>query len=325
MELEQLSEVDVWAYVSKTASATTIEKVETWKESAEYDDDVFQKISSLYKVTEPSPSKHILDIEKAKSRFFETEKTNNQAQPLWQSILKYAAAIVFIITVTSYSFRLFYKSNEQILVETRFGEQKQVDLPDGSIVYLNASSTLTYNLEMPRTLVLQGEAFFEVAKDKNNPFTVETPDQVIIKALGTSFNVKSYAKSAFTETVLLTGKVEVSLGNYDIKKIIMMPNDKIRIIKSDGRVIKTNSILAQGATAWKQGKIKFSNKTFKEIANDLNIQYDAKIIFENKHISTSKFTGTFDHTTSIKEILEILQTSKHFEFKPTPNNGWIIK
>ena len=321
MKSNQIKETDIWAYISKSSNKATYNRVKQWMNSNDYDAELFNKISAIYKATRENHYIHDLETDTAKKRFFKSIETNKKSH--WKNMFKYAA--VFLILITSATYTYYIVSDNSINIQTAYSEQKQVTLPDGSRVWLNASSIISYNKKHPRTIFLEGEAFFEVVKDKDHPFTVETSDNIIVKALGTSFNVKSYKKQAFTETVLFTGKVEMSSEDYFEQKIILLPNDKIRVIKKDGQIIKSISEDALNSIAWKEGEIKFKNKPFKEIANDLSIQKNITLHFLNEQISNSKFTGSFDLKTPISEILEVLKASKTFEFEHNPKtNEWII-
>lgn len=105
----------------------------------------------------------------------------------------------------------------------------------------------------------------------------------------------------------------------------MIPNDKITFNKNDYKITKSKLKNSEIITAWKKGRIQFNNKSFKEIANDLSIQFNINIHFENEQISNSKFTGSFSNTTPVEEILEILKITKHFKYEKYKNNEWIIK
>jgi transmembrane sensor len=322
MENNQIKETDIWAYISKNSDEANNNRAKQWINSNDYDAELFNKINAIYKVT--GENLYIRDLETygAKQRFFKSIETNKKSH--WKNILKYAAVLLILITSVTYTYQKI--SDKAINIQTTYSEQKQVNLSDGSKVWLNASSKLSYNEKDPRTIYLEGEAFFEVTKDKDHPFTVETLDNIIVKALGTSFNVKSYQEQSFTETTLLTGKVELSSKNYFKEKIIMLPTDKIRVVKKGGQIIKSISENVLNAIAWKEGEIKFKNKPFKEIANDLSIQKNITIHFINEQISNFKFTGSFDQTTPIREILEVLKASKIFEFEHNPEtNAWVIK
>ena len=210
MEHHHPTEAAIWDYVSKSADSHTVKEVKQWINSAVYDQALFEKITAIYNVTGENPYATDIQIEASKKLFFDTLAAGKSTRYPWKNILKYAAMFVFFAAVVTYSYQQFTSKEVLILVQTTYGEQKEITLSDGSTVWLNASSTLSYNEKSPRTLNLDGEAFFEVAKDTHNPFTVTTPDNIKVKALGTSFNVKSYSAHSYTETILYTGKVAIT-------------------------------------------------------------------------------------------------------------------
>lgn len=324
MENNHIKEVELWAYLSKTADKEIIDKVDLWRNSIDYDDNLFNSIKTVYNATSEN-IENSTSIDGAKDKFFNTIEIDKPKSKNWRNIFKYAAIITFLIATSVYIYQESYNSNKRILVRTTFGEQKQINLPDGSIVSLNSSSNLSYNIDSPRTLFLEGEAFFEVAKDINNPFTVSTHDNVQVKALGTSFNVKSYKENSYMETVLLTGVIEMTSGKEQKQKILMKPNDKVTYFKDSEKIIKSKIDYTKTTIAWRDGKIQFKNKPFKEIAIDLAIQFNIQIHFENEPISNSRFTGSFDKSTPIDDILKTLKLSKDFEYKKSGGNQWLIK
>lgn len=325
MEQYQITEVDIWGYISRSADTATNERVEQWMNSDNFNEDLFNKIKNIYSVTGESPQSSDLETNIARQRFFNSIENKESKNSNWKKIVKYAAMVAILLSTAMYTYQILV-ANDSVTIQTAYSDHQQINLPDGSLVWLNSSSKLSYDPKSPRTIFLEGEAFFEVAKDKEHPFTVETPDHVIVKALGTSFNVKSYAKNAFTETVLLTGKVEVTSTEYFKKSIIMLPNDKVKIFKNDGRVLTSKSNNATSSIAWREDKIQFNNKPLNEIATDLKIQHNVNIRFENEQISNSKFTGSFDQDLPINDILEVLKASKDFKYEyNTEVNEWIIK
>ncbi|WP_347924796.1 FecR domain-containing protein [Pontimicrobium sp. SW4] len=323
MEQYQIKESDIWAYISGNADITTVNNVEKWIKSSKYDEQLFNKIVAIYESTEAKTSQ--VDIDVAKQRFFTTISNEEKNTFSWKSIFKYAAVIALIITTATFTYQSF-SNNDLVNIQTAYSEHKQIDLPDGSVVWLNSSSEISYNEKSPRTIKLIGEAFFEVAKNKDYPFTVETLDNVIVKALGTSFNVNAYQSNSYTETTLFTGKVEVSAENYFDKKIILLPNDQVKIMKENGDISNSKTDNLKTTLAWKNGQIEFNNKPFVDIASDLSNQYNIQLRFENDDIALSKFTGSFKNSTPIREILDILKISKEFEYKLNQEtNEWIIK
>ncbi|MDB4292414.1 DUF4974 domain-containing protein [Maribacter sp.] len=318
MDHFKISETELWEFISKKADASTIQKVEKWMESPDFDKALFNKISSIHNHTAVQEA----PVELAKKRFF---KTVRPEKVVWKDMLKYAAVITVIIMGT-YFFNRVPSNEDQIVEQTTFGEQRSIALADGSKVWLNASSSVSYTSEEPRTLFLVGEAFFEVAKDTLNPFTVTTADLITVKALGTSFNIKAYEDSPITETLLLTGKVEVSSDTQFTESVILLPNEKLNFHRNTKEVLKSKIDATASSIAWKEGKIQFDNTSFQEIAIDLKAHFGKQIRFENENIAGTKFTGSFATTTPIAEIFEILKISKDFAYQlNTETNEWIIK
>lgn len=323
MEKSHISKTELWAYISKTADLDTIRKVELWRDSSEYDKELFSQITVIYQNTKEYP----VSLEDAKKRFLGFSRNAKKTKlAKAYNLLKYAAMIAVIITV-AYTYQKFSESTDQLIVEeTSFGENKQLKLPDGSIVWLNASTLLSYESNTPRTIRLEGEAFFEVAKDTAHPFTVTTSDGLNIKALGTSFTVKSYSNNSNVVTKLLTGKVEITSDNYLKEKILLLPDEKAIFDRNSKKFFKQSMLKREERIAWREGKIEFENESFREIANDLYVQYQVKLVFKNDEIANSKFTGVFDKNTPIREILEILKTSKDFDYRLiTETDEWVIK
>ncbi|WP_233898554.1 FecR family protein [Tenacibaculum piscium] len=324
MKRDKIEETDLWAYVSNTASVAIKAKVERWKNSTEYDEQLFEEIKKINQITKENSSVATPNIEKNKTNFFKKIESKEKKNNFKKLFFKYAAAAIIVLSTSFFAY--FITQSKEIFIATTYGEQKEVTLSDGSVVWLNASSKISYKENSPRTIRLEGEAFFEVAKDKKHPFTVETPDNIIVKALGTSFNIKSYKENNYYETVLFTGKVAVNVKDSEKNKMIMLPNDKIRILKKNKQIIKSVIKNKMNTISWREGKIQFKNKTFKEIATDFKNQYNLKFHFENEKISNIKFTGTFEKTMPIGEILEILKITKPFEYHfNTQKNTWIIK
>ncbi len=142
-----------------------------------------------------------------------------------------AAAMLFAV---AFSYSYFNStgraplSNKENVVSTRKGSKTNLELPDGTRVWLNAASKISYNENFgksSRELFLSGEAYFEVAKDKQKPFIVHTAS-MDIKVTGTVFNVKAYPSDGSSETSLFEGSVEVALKNSE-KKIVLKPNEKL--------------------------------------------------------------------------------------------------
>jgi transmembrane sensor len=255
-------------------------------------------------------------------------------------LFKFSAVAVFIIgiffTVNYFSVKADNNSKTYTAV---YGEKKNIQLPDGSIVTLNAGSTIKINEKygiVSRDIYLEGEAFFEVKRDTIHPFFVHTQD-MDIKALGTAFNVKAYLNEKITETSLIRGLVEVTLKDDHNFKTLLYPNQKIRWqhydkdnVDSSGNStntsiasatepdsLKKKLVLTNGGdikeTAWKENKLIFEDERFDDIALLLERWYGASIHFNDPSIRSFRFTGIFEKE-ELKTVLDFLKESKNFNY-----------
>ncbi|WP_242204921.1 FecR family protein [Aestuariivivens insulae] len=322
MEDRHITETDIWAYIAGNADDETVKRVLLWKTSNQYDPVWFERIAKIYKLTSNGETFGQSDLQKDKEKLLSSlSRTSSRKNRFLRNYLQYAAVAAIFIFSAIY---IFMKDSDKITFETSYAERKAIDLPDGSKVWMNSSSLLSYRRSSPRNVYLEGEAFFEVAKDKKISFTVDTHDKIQIKVLGTSFNIASYKQKKITETILLEGKVELSCPKLG-QKIQMVPNDKVTYQQNEGTLVTTKVKTPVNFTLWREGMMRFVDKSFQEIAKDLDIQYNIKIKFKNEEIAKSKFTGSFGPDTSIEEILEILQVSKPFNYYQSTHGNWVVE
>ena len=213
-------------------------------------------------------------------------------------------------------------------IATERGAASRIILPDSTEVWLNGDSRLTYpesfvgNL---REVTLSGEAFFNVAKDKNRPFVIHT-DKIDVRVLGTAFNLKSYPNDERVETALIHGKIEVTFKDRPFEKIILHPNEKLTVRKNqrehseealspkveiNSMTFLKDSLLPE--TAWMQNKIVFADEPFSEIAKLLERRFDVQFHFKDEQIKEFRYTGSFENE-SIQKILELLNLSRNFSY-----------
>jgi transmembrane sensor len=216
-----------------------------------------------------------------------------------------AAAVAFLIVAGG---ALFYFSNKttpsalngenniEKVVITQYQQRKQLTLPDGSIVTLNAHSNLkvsdNWDDTHTREVWLDGEAFFEVVKKPNTgavKFIVHTP-QLSVEVLGTAFNVK--ARRGATEVVLQSGKVRLKKPNdAAFKEIEMVSGDKVKISENVPFAIKDEKIETEKITAWTNGKIIFDNTPLLEVAKSIEDHFGYNVILKDNDLSTRLYTG----------------------------------
>ncbi len=236
-------------------------------------------------------------------------------------------------------------------VVTRNGSRTNLYLPDGTRVWLNAGSRITYNKDFgtanngsgasknnsaSREVSLTGEAFFDVAHNPGKPFIIHTK-RIDISVLGTSFNVKSYPSDKTTETILIHGSIEVAIRNKANKKIILRPNEKLVVDNEDSTILQRRITTRPAAplaerppviiqkptyehttgamveTSWVNDRLIFQEETFGELAKQMERWYGVSIHFAKPELQTLQFTGSFKQET-IQQALDALTLTAAFNY-----------
>lgn len=226
------------------------------------------------------------------------------------------ASVILLLSMTGLSV-YYYTMSQMIMpdmiVSVEKGQKANVVLPDGSKVWVNSDSRLSYGSrfnQKERVLSLEGEAYFEVTPDKDRPFIVET-DELAVRALGTSFNVKSYEEEKDVSTVLMTGKVEVT-SDYD--RLVLNPNERIVFNKQTGHMEKSTVENTGDYINWKYNALTFNGETFENIVHTLERYYNTRIVFESETLKKYRFTGT-PGNTSLESILQILSLTSPLSYE----------
>jgi ferric-dicitrate binding protein FerR (iron transport regulator) len=218
-----------------------------------------------------------------------------------------------------YSQKSAPKTLQYNTLKVPYGKTFHLALSDGSQVVLNAGTQLKYPVAFVegenRTVFLDGEAFFEVAKDAAHPFTVAT-EQMDIEVLGTKFNVTSYNEDRNNYTVLVEGKVAAHSKISEEEKVLS-PNEKVFFENGSLQVQPTN---VAKFIAWVQGQLVFVDDSFGVIKNKLERKYNVKIINNYAELANITITATFTNET-IDEVLKTFQTYKDFTY--TYKNGTV--
>jgi len=201
------------------------------------------------------------------------------------------------------------------------GRQFKVMLPDSTMVWLNSSSSLTYPTVFAgreRKVTVSGEAYFEVAQNKNLPFRVHLNESVKIEVLGTHFNVNAYTDEASIKTTLLEGKVRVIAGSTHSQAVIL-PGQQAQIIPAGNThtvpQINITKVDTEQVMAWKNGWFNFENASLEEVMRQLARWYDIEVVYENG-IPDIHFVGEMNRNISLAGLLKILEkTGVHFRLE----------
>lgn len=196
-------------------------------------------------------------------------------------------------------------------LSTPTGGQYNIVLADGTKVYLNAVSSIKYPTQFngdQRIVELDGEAYFEVAKNKNKPFIVKSGDQDI-EVLGTHFNVHAYDNESVVKTTLLEGSVAV---NYKNQKAILKPGQQSNVSEKFNK-ITIKQVDTEAAIAWKNGRFKFDNADLKTVMRQLERWYGIKVEYRGD-VSDVRFNGGTFMNKNLSEVLKVLELS-NIKFK----------
>ncbi|MDW8850817.1 FecR family protein [Flavobacterium sp. MMLR14_040] len=198
-----------------------------------------------------------------------------------------------------------------------YGKKFEVQLSDGTIVHLNSGTSLRYPVQFiknkSRQVFLTGEAYFEVAKDKAHPFTVNT-QEVDVEVLGTKFNVNSYTEDTSTDIVLVEGKVSLYKGKKtNENQVYLTPGLKGTNVKGQLAITKAE-VNTDYYTAWVKGSLVFKNESFASIIKKLERHYNVTFINKNKVLGKEIFNARFDNEP-IEVVLKYFSDSYAIDYK----------
>jgi transmembrane sensor len=263
---------------------------------------------------------------------------------------KWIAAAVFLTIIGSSWFiyrnlkekstTISYANARTNYVLTQPGSKSKIELPDGTQVWLNANSQLSYGNGnfgiLGREVTLSGEAFFDVTRNEKNPFIIHT-GSITITVKGTAFNVKAYPNEKTIETSLVRGLIEITTKQDPDRKILLKPNEKIII--PVGEIQKVGKLNPEAAiytitslhndptkklaeTVWLQTRFEFDNEPMDELAPKMETWFNIKIHFMDNEIKSKRFSGVVEKET-LKQTMEAMQLSYHFNYKIKENELWI--
>lgn len=197
-------------------------------------------------------------------------------------------------------------------ISTPKGGQYQVQLPDGTKVWLNAASSLSYPASFAavdiREVKLKGEAYFEVAKVSGKPFQVKT-DRQMVEVLGTHFNINSYEDEPLTRTTLLEGLVRVAaLGKSEMLK----PGQQAVLQKGGIAVLNVD---AAATVAWKNGYFQFNDEELESLMRKVVRWYDVKVVYEDPELKKVRFAGLTNRFLKVSELLQTLKMTRQVDFE----------
>jgi ferric-dicitrate binding protein FerR (iron transport regulator) len=204
-----------------------------------------------------------------------------------------------------------------------FGKSLSLTLQDGSVVRLNSGSTLTYPSSFvgmdKREVQLEGEAFFEVAKNPEQPFIVGTKN-MYTQVFGTVFNISAYDEDNISEVVLVEGSVGIGSTEHTVDGSLQMlkPSQRASNKEGSGDRFVIEDVDVTPYISWTQGVLSFENEEMSEIIKRLQRQFNIKIVNKHEKLGERRFTGMFDEE-DLDRILRTIQAHTHFSYSKEGN------
>ena len=297
-----------------------------WIDESEWNSRFFNEINSVWYASGTVGNPHF-DAEKAWQEVFQRlQAKKNEVSPsanrvvFFSRMLRYAAVVMLALLVGGViSYYAFCPETEQSEKMVEFsispGSKSSLLLSDGTHVWLNAGSVIRYSSQFGRggrTVELEGEAYFEVAKNTKKPFLVNT-DKLSIKVLGTKFNVRSYCGENIATTTLVEGSVDIK-SRMSATGIVLLPGQQL-VFDINRDVMNVQEVDPALFTAWLDGKIFFRQTPIDEVFSELERHFAIKIISDLEIYSDRKITGRFDLEKTPEDILDIIQETMPFAYK----------
>ena len=322
IEIDEL----IATYLSQGLEAEKLSELENWLKASPENQKHFQQMREIWFSTISASEEERYNKEEAYSRFLSRTRQTHQEEKTVKklSLHKFfygAAAVALLCLISFASYRTgteqVKKQFAEMVVEAPLGSKTRLYLPDGTLVWLNAGSTITYSQGFgveERKLKLSGEGYFEVTRNKQLPFEITTKE-LQLRVLGTKFNFRNYPEDEEVSVSLLEGKV--SLRNYLKNDALcyLEPDQKAILNKKNGKLMVSASE-ARYTAEWTNGFLFFDEELLPDIIKELERSYNVKIYIEDESLKTFRFYGNFVRKEqTIQEILEMLASTGKLEYR----------
>jgi len=249
---------------------------------------------------------------------------HSEKQPsftIGKKIMRYAAMILIVLGIGGLSGYFISKNNVEFADS---GTQKYaslkgsisiVEFADGTKVWLNSGSQLTYREDRKgkqRIAELTGEAYFEVTHRDDFPLLVKV-GEIVVRDLGTTFNIRAYPEDSFIETSLVEGQADI-LNSYGNSLLALKPGESA-VYLEDSKQIKVKPITENVLSAWRDGKFVIRDQRLEDIFKELGRWYDVEFRFENKKLRDYRYTGNIKKTTTAQHVLKMLKITANFNYR----------
>lgn len=311
-----MSEIEllIVRYLDKTCTDGEKAVLYKWINSSIENKADFLKFKDIWDVSLISKSDSNTHLAKFyKSQYLLNKKSSERKIRIISSI----AAVLLVGTIISVllPYYDFVKNNMMHVYSVPLGSRSNVVLPDGTKVFLNSGSELSYTGDYnkkERFVNLKGEAFFDVETNEKMAFKVNTSDFVVV-ATGTSFNVCTYSENNFASATLAEGKIEINM-NSTKQTFIINPGNKFELNRNT-KTYKLGLADIDTEIAWKDGQFIFKSIPFPILVKRLERWYDVKLNYSESEFEDFAYTGSFKNQESIWQVLDALKLTSPIDYE----------
>ena len=319
-------------YLTEGLDKNALDELKTWIAASAENQQYFIRQREIWFSAVSREAASVYDKDKAFENFRNRVESQKEIQSTSRrgfslsALWRYAAVVAIIIAVGCISYwqgEVNVKDTfADISVEAPLGSKTKLYLPDGTLVWLNAGSRMTYSQGFGvdnRKVELEGEGYFEVKRNEKIPFFVKTKD-LQLQVLGTKFNFRDYPEDHEVVVSLLEGKVGLNNLLREEKEAVLSPDERAVLNKANG-FLTVESVTASNASQWTDGYLFFDEELLSDIAKELERSYNVKIHIANDSLKTFRFYGNFvRREQNIQEVLEALASTEKMQYKIEERN-----
>ena len=319
-------------YLTEGLDKNALDELKTWIAASAENQQYFIRQREIWFSAVSREAASVYDKDKAFENFRNRVESQKEIQSTSRrgfslsALWRYAAVVAIIIAVGCISYwqgEVNVKDTfADISVEAPLGSKTKLYLPDGTLVWLNAGSRMTYSQGFGvdnRKVELEGEGYFEVKRNEKIPFFVKTKD-LQLQVLGTKFNFRDYPEDHEVVVSLLEGKVGLNNLLREEKEAVLSPDERAVLNKANG-LLTVESVTASNASQWPDGYLFFDEELLPDIAKELERSYNVKIHIANDSLKTFRFYGNFvRREQNIQEVLEALASTEKMQYKIEERN-----
>jgi ferric-dicitrate binding protein FerR (iron transport regulator) len=316
---ESINDSTLHRFLNKETSEKENDEILHWVSESEENRAEFRRIHQLFYAGKLSQLQSEIDVDmawnKLNSQLPEVKGRSKFFQP---ELFRRIAAAVFILLAVGFGSiwtnNHFLKSSDSVIVkfEAPKGEKSKIVLADGSHVWLNSQTILTYDALNPRKVILQGEAYFEIEKDKVNPFEVFTTSGMKVVVTGTRFNLRCYASESYMVTTLEEGQVSIE-GIHSEQLAALKPGQQAEYDNRSNQ-LHIRNVSPEIASLWKNNELRIADISFYELVPRIESWYGVSVKLDTMISRKDRFTMTVK-TESLRELLDMMKLTSRFDYE----------